>query len=92
MKSALELLAEANSRVVAVTAEDAIPRVTATDTVFVDVRDSSELSSEGKIPGSVHIPRGMLEFALDPRCRITTRCFPPAKKWCFIALEAGAPL
>jgi len=89
MKSALELLAEANSRVVAVTAEDAIPRVTATDTVFVDVRDSSELSSEGKIPGSVHIPRGMLEFALDPTLPYHNPVFSSGKKVVFYCAGGG---
>ena len=32
----------------------------------IDLRDIRELQNEGKIEGAVHIPRGMLEFWLDP--------------------------
>ncbi len=34
--------------------------------LLVDVRDVRELTREGKIPGAVHGPRGMLEFWVDP--------------------------
>ena len=34
--------------------------------VFVDLRDIRELYREGKIPGAKHVPRGMLEFWVDP--------------------------
>jgi rhodanese-related sulfurtransferase len=33
---------------------------------FVDIRDIRELWKEGTIKNAVHIPRGMLEFWLDP--------------------------
>ena len=33
---------------------------------LIDVRDIRELWKEGTIEGSKHIPRGMLEFWLDP--------------------------
>lgn len=33
---------------------------------FVDLRDPRELEREGRIPGSVHAPRGMIEFWIDP--------------------------
>ena len=33
---------------------------------FVDIRDVRELEREGRIPGAVHAPRGMLEFWIDP--------------------------
>ncbi len=34
--------------------------------VVVDLRDDAELAASGRIPGAVHIPRGMLEFRADP--------------------------
>lgn len=34
--------------------------------LFVDLRDLRELEREGVIPGAVHVPRGMLEFWVDP--------------------------
>ena len=34
---------------------------------LIDVRDIRELWKEGTIQNSIHIPRGMLEFWLDPK-------------------------
>ena len=39
------------------------------DVVFVDVRDITEIKKHGEIPGSMHAPRGMLEFLIDPESR-----------------------
>ena len=33
---------------------------------LIDIRDVRELEKEGRVEGSLHIPRGMLEFWLDP--------------------------
>ena len=59
------MLAEANSEVDAISAEDAISLMGDDDVVFVDVRETQENQS-GAIPGSVHAPRGLLEFIADP--------------------------
>jgi rhodanese-related sulfurtransferase len=34
--------------------------------LVVDVREIGELQREGRIPGSFHCPRGVLEFWIDP--------------------------
>jgi rhodanese-related sulfurtransferase len=36
------------------------------DATLIDLREAEELATTGKIPGSVHVPRGMLEFRADP--------------------------
>ena len=36
------------------------------DLVLIDIRDIRELKKTGKIKGAKHMPRGMLEFWLDP--------------------------
>ena len=41
------------------------------DTVFVDIRDIRELQRDGKVPGAFHCPRGMVEFWIDRKARIT---------------------
>ncbi len=61
-----DLLAAANAEVPRVTPDEAQRMVVDQNAVIVDVRDLPELQSSGKIPGSVHIPRGMLEFRADP--------------------------
>ncbi len=66
VKSARELVAEANAAVDKLTAEQAKGLVGRDDVVFVDVRESQELASQGRVPGAVHAPRGSLEFFADP--------------------------
>jgi rhodanese-related sulfurtransferase len=34
--------------------------------LLVDLREHPERVDDGTIPGSLHVPRGMLEFAADP--------------------------
>ena len=61
-----ELMAEAEAEIVHVTAADAIAMLEREDVAIVDIRDPRELQKEGRIPGSHHAPRGMLEFWVDP--------------------------
>jgi rhodanese-related sulfurtransferase len=61
-----QLMAEAESQVTHVTAVDAIAMAARDDVVVVDIRDVREVHREGRIPGSFHAPRGMLEFWVDP--------------------------
>jgi len=39
------------------------------DLLLVDIRELQERVDLGTIPGSVHVPRGMLEFWADPQSR-----------------------
>jgi len=61
-----QLMAEAEAAVHHVSAADAIAMHKRDDVVIVDIRDIRELHREGRIPGSFHAPRGMLEFWVDP--------------------------
>ena len=55
-------------------ANDAVPRISgaqaqakvAAGAVLLDIRDSAELAETGRAVGSLHIPRGSLEFKADP--------------------------
>lgn len=66
VKRAAELVAEANAAVEMLDVEQAKQLVGRDDVVFVDVREGGELATQGKIPGAVHAPRGLLEFYADP--------------------------
>ncbi|MGL4526764.1 MAG: rhodanese-like domain-containing protein [Aestuariivirga sp.] len=61
-----QLMAEAESEVGHVTVEQAKTLMGRDDVVVVDIRDIRELQRDGRIPGSFHAPRGMLEFWVDP--------------------------
>lgn len=63
-KSAAELVAEAKQRVENLTPDD-VEREMGSGAVVVDLREAEELAG-GRIPGAVHVPRGMLEFRADP--------------------------
>ncbi len=75
-----DLLAQANAVIETVSVQDLRYLQDDPDVVIVDVRDSSERQSEGAIPGSVHAPRGMLEFHADPECPAHLPALDPAKR------------
>jgi rhodanese-related sulfurtransferase len=60
------LMAEAEAKVSQVSVEEAVAMLKRPDVVIVDIRDPREIEREGRIPGSFHAPRGMLEFWVDP--------------------------
>jgi rhodanese-related sulfurtransferase len=53
------------------------------DVVFVDLRDPRELTREGRMPGAVHCPRGMLEFWIDPESPYHKPVFAEDKRFVF---------
>jgi len=65
-KSAAELVAEAKAQIENLDSDAVESEIAAGDVLLVDIRDAPELDSAGRIPGSIHIPRGMLEFRADP--------------------------
>lgn len=73
-RSGAELVAMAKQSVNNITPEQA-QQEHESGAVFVDVRDSAEVA-QGKIPGAVHLQRGMLEFTADP----TSPYYNPALK------------
>ena len=64
--SAKQLIAEANAQVPTLAAKEALALADDPDVVFVDVRETIERQRTGGIKGSVHAPRGFLEFYVDP--------------------------
>ena len=61
-----QLLKEANDRIVTRTVDEARAMQGDDHVVLVDIRDPRELERDGKVPGALHAPRGMLEFWVDP--------------------------
>ncbi|WP_299707471.1 rhodanese-like domain-containing protein [uncultured Tateyamaria sp.] len=64
--TAAKMVADARARIKEVETVDAIKSVDNPDVVIVDIRDIRERQRSGYIPGSVHAPRGMIEFWVDP--------------------------
>ena len=61
-----DLLAEANAVIETISVQDLPYHLDDPQVVLVDVREIDERDAEGIIPGSLHIPRGLLEFQADP--------------------------
>jgi rhodanese-related sulfurtransferase len=84
MKSGFrELLRAAESEITAIDVGAAIELMGDPDAVIVDIRDIRELQREGRIPGSVHAPRGMLEFWVDPDSPYHREIFASGKRFVF---------
>ena len=66
IKSAQILVQEANSVVKTISSKEAFDLVKQNKCNLIDIRDIRELERDGKVETSVHIPRGMLEFWIDP--------------------------
>ncbi len=81
--SAKNLVDEANTEIETLSVEDAIALHGDENTVLVDIRDVRELKREGKVPGTLHAPRGMLEFWVDPESPYYREVFGSGKKFVF---------
>ena len=66
IKSSQTLVSEALNQIKTISSEEAHKMVTDNNCNLIDIRDIRELEKEGRVENSNHIPRGMLEFWLDP--------------------------
>ena len=66
IKSAQTLVSEALQEIKTINTEEAFQIVEDNNCNLIDIRDIRELEKEGRVENSHHIPRGMLEFWLDP--------------------------
>ena len=66
IKSSRELVEEAKKSIETLDSQEVKQLVEKNEISLIDIRDIRELWSEGTIENSKHIPRGMLEFWLDP--------------------------
>jgi rhodanese-related sulfurtransferase len=60
-----ELVAEASSRILRL-APSAVPRAIALGAALIDIRADADRARDGIVPGSIHIPRTVLEWRLAP--------------------------
>ncbi|MBT9385742.1 rhodanese-like domain-containing protein [Pseudooceanicola sp. CBS1P-1] len=79
-RSAAELVSDARARITEIGTAELIACHGDPDLVIVDIRDIRERQRSGFIPGSVHAPRGMLEFWVDPESPYYREVFGQAGK------------
>tara|TARA_B100001093_G_scaffold380105_1_gene365456 strand:- start:76 stop:459 length:384 start_codon:yes stop_codon:yes gene_type:complete len=66
IKSSQNLVEEALKEINTISPEDALKKINDNKCNLIDIRDIRELQNSGKVENSIHIPRGMLEFWMDP--------------------------
>ena len=66
IKSSKTLVTEALSEIKTISPDEALSMMNEDKCNLIDIRDIRELERDGRVENSNHIPRGMLEFWLDP--------------------------
>ena len=66
IKSSQTLVSEALKEIKTISAEQALKLTNEGTCNLIDIREKGELDKMGRVEKSNHIPRGMLEFWLDP--------------------------
>jgi rhodanese-related sulfurtransferase len=74
-----QLMDAANAAVPRISAQDAAALARSGNVLFVDVRDGAEVAATGKVPGAVHVSRGLIEFRADPESPAHDKAFDRAK-------------
>lgn len=77
-RTSAQMLAEANARVSQVSPEDAAAELAAGTAMLLDVREPIEWAQG--VPGSVQLPRGLLEFQADPASARHNAAFDPERR------------
>ena len=66
IKSANDLVSKALLEIRTISADEALTLSNEGKCNIIDIREKGELDKTGRVENSNHIPRGMLEFWLDP--------------------------
>jgi rhodanese-related sulfurtransferase len=67
IKSSQTLVSEALKEIKTISVEQALKQANEGNCNLIDIREKGELDKMGRVENSNHIPRGMLEFWLDPK-------------------------
>ena len=66
IKSSQTLVKEALEQIKTISSDEALKKSNNNECNLIDIRDIRELQKEGRVDNASHVPRGMLEFWLDP--------------------------
>lgn len=82
-KGVKQLCAEAESVIETMTVQEVMKLRDDPNIELIDIRDVRELWRDGAIPGAWHVPRGMVEFWIDPESPYAKERFQSGKKFIF---------
>ena len=75
-----DMVAKAKERIENLTVSQVARELETGDVLLVDLREQNERELHGAIPGSIHAPRGMLEFWADPTFSLHRAEFDPNRR------------
>ena len=84
-----DLVAEAGAEVQNLSVPQVAAELDTGGVTLVDLREPAEISRDGKIPGAVHAPRGMLEFHADPDSPYHLEQLDPARRTILYCASGG---
>jgi len=76
IKSSQTLVSEALKKIKTISPKEALKLSNDNECNLIDIRDIRELKKEGTIENSQHMPRGMLEFWVDPESPYSRKIDP----------------
>ena len=88
-KSSAEMVQEAKARIVNLTVEQLADELKNDNILLVDLRESEERHEQGAIPGSMSMPRGLLEFWADPISPRHHKEFVPGRRTILYCATGG---
>lgn len=88
IRSVKSMVEEANQSIERISPQEAQALAADEGAQIVDIRDVRELQREGKIPGAIHCPRGMLEFWVDPESPYHKPIFAEDRAFIFYCASA----
>lgn len=83
------MLEAANAAVPRITPAQAREMIANDNALVIDVRDTPEVEQSGKIPGAIHVSRGMLEFRADPDSPYHDKNFDKARAFILYCASGG---
>ena len=83
------LIAEAYEEIKTISAEEALTMSKDNNSNLIDLREEGELNNTGVIENSTHIPRGLLEFSLNPNGALIQNNIIDTKKDIVLFCAAG---
>ncbi len=87
-KSAGDMVAQANAEIETMSIEAARELVGADNVLVLDVREEAEVA-KGKIPGALHVSRGLLEFIADSNSPMHNPALTPDKHVVVVCASGG---
>ena len=89
IKSPQTLISEASEQIKTISADEALKLNNENKCNLIDLREESELINSGGIENSTHIPRGLLEFTLNPNSPLIQNNLIDIKKEIVLFCAAG---